>query len=254
MFALATGSIDASWFQGRGAFGGLLAGLLLSSMEEEVADAARAPRSLTVHFAGPAAEGPYTIATEIVRKGSRVTAATARLSSRGVVSTFGSASFCADRPADTHYGTATMPEVDPPESLRPFPRDFTPGGLPVFLQHLDVRFCGGQMPFSSAAKPGIAAWVKLTRALPVDAAVASLLIDALPPAICAMFDVRRAVASVDFRIDFFERLPRSRPEDFHLVSIASRWAGSGYTEELRELWTRDGVLLAQCRQLVALLA
>jgi hypothetical protein len=37
------------------------------------------------------------------------------------------------------------------------------------------------------------------------------------------------------------------------VSIASRWADDGYCEELRDLWSPHGVLLAQCRQLLALL-
>jgi len=251
MFALATGSIDPSWFQGRGAFGGLLAGLLLTAMEEEVADAARVPRSLTVHFAGPAQAGPYTIATDIMRKGSRVTHATARLSSRGELSTFASASFCADRPSDIRYATSKMPDVAPPEDLRPFPRDLP--GVPIFLRHLDVRFCGETLPFTGASDPRIAAWVRLLDPLPVDAAVAALLVDSLPPAISAMFSDRRPVASVDFRVDFFDRLPRSKPDAFHLVSIASRWAGDGYTEELRDLWSQDGILLAQCRQILAIL-
>jgi acyl-CoA thioesterase len=250
MFALATGLIDESWYQGRGAFGGLLAGLLLTAMEEEVADGARAPRSLTVHFAGPALAGPYTIATEIMRKGSRVTHATARLST-GEVSTFASASFCADRPSDIRYSKPKMPDVPPPESLQRFPADFP--GVPVFLRHLDARFCGETFPFSGSSKPGVAAWVKLLEPLPVDAAVAALLVDSLPPAISAMFSERRAVASVDFRVDFFGRLPRSKPDDFHLVSIDSRWAGDGYTEERRDLWSRDGTLLAQCTQNLAIL-
>jgi acyl-CoA thioesterase len=264
MFALAKGemgvrigSIDPSWYQGRGAFGGLVAGFLLTAMQEEVADALRTPRSATFHFCAPATEGPFRIATEIVRTGSRVTHAVARLETGGAVATFASASFCASRTEDIAYQAATMPAVPPPDALAPFPADFP--GVPTFFRHFDVRFDRAALPFSGAPGPGVAAWVRPHEPFGgLDAAAAVLLLDALPPAVSATFTARRPVASVDFTAHFFERLPRPPPreprdEAFHLVSIASRWSGDGYTEELRDLWSPEGILLAQCRQLLALL-
>lgn len=59
---------------------------------------------------------------------------------------------------------------------------------------------------------------------------------------------------MDFTIHFFSRFGFSRfgfdasdmATDGHpLVTIASRWADDGYTEELRELWSPRGELLTR---------
>lgn len=248
--------IDPSWHQGRGAFGGLLASLMLGEMSKDVNDAERIARSLTLHFCAPAV-GDLQLTTEVVRTGSRVTHATARLSGAEGTATFGSASFCKDRPLAEHYVHASMPEVPPASRVPELPAGLP--GLPAFFAHVDVRFCGGTMPFSSSPSKDaeVTAWVRLREPAPLDAPLAALLLDSLPPAISATFDAPRALASVDFTIHFFSRFgPAAEPapsDEHHLVAIRSRWAGDGYTEELRDLWSPRGVLLAQCRQLIALL-
>jgi acyl-CoA thioesterase len=248
------GRIDESWHQGRGAFGGLLAATTLSAMLEDVNDAERIPRSLTLHFCAPAA-GEVELATEIVRTGSRVTHATFRIEGEKGVATVGSASFCRDRPGAERYVLARMPEVAPVASLRALPAGVP--GIPAFFQHVDARFGGSTMPFSSAPADDakVMAWVRLREPAALDAPVASLLLDSLPPAITATFGAPRAVASVDFTIHFFAHLTETdvAPDEHCLVAITSRWADDGYTEEVRDLWSPRGVLLAQCRQLIALL-
>ena len=248
--------IDPSWHQGRGAFGGLLASTMLTSMTEDVNDAERIARSLTVHFCAPAV-GDLDLTTEVVRVGSRVTHAIARMSGEKGTATFGSASFCKDRPLAEHYVHASMPEVPPAASVPALPQGIP--GLPAFFEHVDVRFCGPTMPFSSSPSKDaeVMAWVRLREPAPVDAPLAAFLLDALPPAISATFGAPRALASVDFTIQLFSRFEEPRDDatlgEHHLVAIRSRWAGDGYTEELRDLWSPRGVLLAQCRQLIALL-
>jgi hypothetical protein len=60
---------------------------------------------------------------------------------------------------------------------------------------------------------------------------------------------------VDFTVHFFHALPRpaDRAGAYYLRAGASRWAGEGFSEDFQELWTEDGVLLAQCRQCIAVL-
>lgn len=248
------GRIDPSWHQGRGAFGGFAAALLLSAMEEDVADADRVPRSLTVHFCAPCV-GDFDLRSEVVRAGTRVTHAASRIANAGGVMTMATASFCRDRENAARHSTAVMPSVERPDECRELPAWVT--GLPAFFRHVDVRFCGDVKPFTGAKEARIAAWVRVREehALDVDAPVAALLLDVLPPAISATFQTPRPMASVDFTIHFFERLPRgvAKRDEHLLVSIVSRWSDHGYTEELRDLWTSDGVLVAQCRQLLALL-
>jgi acyl-CoA thioesterase len=244
--------IDESWQQGRGIFGGALAKKALEVMIEDVEDADRTPRSLTMHFCSPG-ESVFELETEVVRAGSRVTHATARIRGAKGVTTFGSASFCRDRPSAERYMHATMPAVEPASEVREMPRGMD--RLPAFFEHVEARFCGSAMPFSSSTEAKLAAWVRLREPAPIGAPVAALLIDTLPPAVCATLPVPRPIASVDFTIHFFRRLPLATlaPDEHCLVSITSRWADVGYTEELRDLWSPRGELLAQCRQLLALL-
>src|SRR5688500_15596981 len=110
------GTIDASWYQGRGAFGGIMAALLVSEMQAKVADAARSPRSVTVHFCGPATEGPMEVKTEIVRSGSRVSHATARVVRGAETMTLATASFAKPRPGPS-YSRAEMPTVAPASAV-----------------------------------------------------------------------------------------------------------------------------------------
>jgi len=128
-------------------------------------------------------------------------------------------------------------------------------GGPHFFDHCDVRFVGPPFPFSGAASANVAAWARLHEPAPVDARVAAFLLDIMPPATSATFGKPRPMASIDFTVHFFDRFerPDEAARDYHLVSIASRWADDGYTEELRDLWTRGAALLAQCRQNMALI-
>jgi acyl-CoA thioesterase len=244
------GTIDAGWYQGRGAFGGIMTALLLREMQSKVADAERVPRSITAHFCAPATAGPIEVKTEIVRVGSRVSHATSRVVRDGTTLTFGSASFAKPRSGPS-YSSAKMPNVASASEVRDMPRGIP--GAPAFFDHVDVRFTGEHLPFTGSAAPEVNAWVRLREPEPIDAAVIAFLLDTLPPAITSTFSTPRPAASVEFNVQLFATSRAGKPDDFHLCSIRSRWADDGYTEELRDLWSPDGVLLGQCRQLLALL-
>ncbi|MBS2012033.1 MAG: thioesterase family protein [Deltaproteobacteria bacterium] len=259
------GRIDPSWHQGKGAFGGLGAALLLSTMQDTLADAERIPRSLTVHFCAPCA-GDFELTAEVVRRGGRVAHGAARITNgegaARVVTTMATASFCKDRPDDVRHVAAEMPRVPPPSELHDVPEGVP--GLPTFFHHTNVRFVTDVLPFTGASEARVAAWVRMREPeVVVDAPIAAMLLDTLPPALMSTFRAPRAVASVDFTVHFFEALgaperanasKATREGDaYHLVAIRSRWAAGGYAEELRDLWSPEGVLLAQCRQLLALL-
>lgn len=111
------GTIDASWYQGRGAFGGIMAAVLLREMQAKVADAERIPRSITVHFCAPATEGPMDVKMEVVRSGSRVSHATARVVRGDETMTLATASFAKPRVGPS-YQRADMPNVRPASTCR----------------------------------------------------------------------------------------------------------------------------------------
>ena len=177
--------------------------------------------------------------------GSRVSHATARIANgaRGVT-TFASASFCKDRPAPEHYAHASMPDVEPAASLsRAAASRASRGMRGVLRARRRALLRSDQAVLRPAKEARIAAWVRLREPAPLDAPLAALLLDALPPAVSATFGVPRPLASVDFTIHFFARLRergRAATDEHQLVTIRSRWADDGYTEELRELWSPRG--------------
>jgi len=71
--------IDPGWWILSGPNGGYVAAIVLRAMEAAVGDAERAPRSLTIHFTAPPAQGPARIETRIERTGRSLTTVTARM-------------------------------------------------------------------------------------------------------------------------------------------------------------------------------
>jgi acyl-CoA thioesterase len=114
---------DAPWYQGRGAFGGVVAGQILRAMEQEVADPGRPVRSFTVHFCAPASEGEAELRVRIERAGKLVTSATARIENASWVVSVASATFGIPRAAGAEYLDAKRPEVPPPSEVGMVPED-----------------------------------------------------------------------------------------------------------------------------------
>jgi acyl-CoA thioesterase len=243
---------DAPWYQGRGAFGGVVAGQILRAMEQVVADPGRPVRSFTVHFCAPASEGEAELRVRIERAGKLVTHATARIENAAGVVSVASATFGIPRSVGTEYFDAKRPEVPPPAEVPMVPEDVP---MPTFCQFFEYRFCVGSAPYSGR-EPRTGGWIRPKgNPLVLDAALCVALLDAYPPSVLSTLEEFRSVASVDFTVHFFHALPR--PVDpagaYYLRTGASRWAGEGFAEDLQELWTEDGVLLAQCRQCIAVL-
>ncbi|MCK6550912.1 thioesterase family protein [Myxococcota bacterium] len=246
------GTLDASWYQGRGVYGGVLAASILRAMRAEVPDTERLPRSLTVHFAAPAIAGPARLEVGVEREGTRVSHLFARVLQADKPVAIATSTFAASRREAVHYDRSTRPAVPPPSDV-----DFIPWNpfFPVFVKHFELAFAYGSIPYSGAEHPRLGGWMRLAEPTLLDAPLAAAYLDAWPPGVLAVVTEPRAAASVDLRIDFFTELPRpsARTGEHHLVTVESSFASDGYTEELRELWSEDGVRLAQCRQLIALL-
>lgn len=249
-----SGHPDASWYQGKAMFGGMLSASLLRALRTTVADDVRLPRTLTVHFCAPVKDAPAQIVTAVERMGARVTHTSARLLQDGKPACLASATFAMGRAQGPSYQDDVMPTVTPYEDLEALPVG-TPL-LPIFTQHFEFRFCGGHAPFSSAAESYVAAWVRPRQPLVLDPFLAAALLDVMPPAFFTRLDAPAGGATVDLTMAFFEPLPRpgATADEPYLTTVRSRWAHGGYAEQLNQLWTRDGVLLGQCRQMVAMLS
>jgi acyl-CoA thioesterase len=244
-------TLDRSWWIERGPNGGLLAVLLLRACQEAVRDAGRDPRSLTIHFLEAPEAGPCEVATTVERAGRSVTALSARLTQAGRTCALALAAFVAPRESLT-FAEGMAPDVPPPEALAAFP----PEGidLPPFTRRYEYRWAIGDSPFSGSTSSRVGGWIRLAEPRTADALLIAAFADGWVPCIAPRLSTPVGAPTLDLTIHFRARLPLegATPDDFYLCAFTSQLAQSGVFDENGEIWSRDGRLLAQARQLAML--
>jgi acyl-CoA thioesterase len=247
--------IDQSSFIARGPNGGYIAAVLLRALQTRIDDlgggaAARPPRSLTVHYPAPPKVGPAVITTEVIRAGRSLVTCAAHLTQHDKPMATALAAFSPSWPGDAWN--------DRPPPQAPAPHTLTHGGLdrpPLpFLDYWDHRFTKGRVvdPTGQAETQG---WIRLAEVEPIDGPVVAAMTDAFPPAVFTRSLTPNPVPTVDLTIHFRVSLPMAglEPDDFVLGHFRTRSVAEGFLEEDGELWTADGVLVAQSRQLAIVL-
>jgi acyl-CoA thioesterase len=241
--------IDRGWWIVRGPNGGYIAAIVLRAMAAAVGDAERTPRSITIHYTSPPAEGPAEVHTSVARSGRTMTTVSARLEQDGKLRAIALAAFGTAR-TGPELRDATMPEVVPPERAAPLPPPLTEMSM---RQRYESRSAFGAIG-ARAAEAATGGWIRL-REEPhgVEPALVAAYTDAWPPAVFTRVDptgLVGGVPTVDLTVHFRAPWPAHLdPTEFALVVFRSRVAHDGFVEEDGEVWTRDGLLLAQSRQL-----
>lgn len=250
--------VSADWFTPRGANGGFLAAIVLRAimhMEQKNEGGAasgtpsegpidRAPRSLTLHYLRPPVEGEVQIAVTEERRGRQLTTYSARLEQDGRVCVLALAALSRDYPSALNYG-ATMPDVPPPNGLK------TRAGtdLPPIAHRFATQGAIGYAPFSGGPEALTGGWIAFAgeESSPLDAPALALLSDAWLPSVFVLVQEFIGVPTIDLTIHFRARTEgRTGPA---LAIFRSRTSAEGFFEEDGELWSEDGTLLAQSRQL-----
>jgi acyl-CoA thioesterase len=230
--------VTERWWIFQGPYGGYLSALLARAVRLAVDDPARPLRSLSVHFLAAPAAGPVALNARVERAGRSSTTVSARLEQDGVTMALALAGCGTWREGDPEWADAAMPPAPAPEACDPV----EPGaGMPAFLGQLDVRFVSGG--------PGARnlAWVRPRPARPLDVEGLVLVADTWMPAAMTRLGPPLIVPTFDLTVHVRAQLPPS--EDWLLIAFASRFAAGGAWEEDGDLWSRDGRLLAQSRQL-----
>jgi acyl-CoA thioesterase len=241
--------IDRGWWVLRGPNGGYVAAIVLRALAARV-EADRAPRSLTVHYTAPPTEGTVEIGTRVERVGRSLTTVSGRMRQGERLLALAVGAFSRPR-AGPRFDQGPMPEAPPPEACEPF------GGVIPIHERYEYRWAVGGRPGSRASRALLGGWIRSAEPRAVDAPLVAAFCDAWPPACFAWAGEREPlgpVPTVDLTIHFRRDLPLpgAGPEDFALAVFQSRFAEQGFVEEDGEVWSRDGVLLAQSRQLAVL--
>lgn len=248
-----TTEIDQSWWVAFGPNGGYLAAIILRTMHQALADEAWQPCSLTIHYTAAPAVGACQVITRIERKGRALATLSARLTQGDRLCALALAAFSLPRESTVTFAERKMPDVLPPDQLAPMALLET---LPAFTTRFDYRWAIGDPPFSGSARARAGGWIRLAEPRLIDSLLVAASLDCWVPAVFARLTQLEAVPTIDLTIHFRARLPLpdAGTQDFALGVFTSQFATGGFLEEDGELWSANGVLLAQSRQLAILRA
>ncbi|HEX8101884.1 MAG TPA: thioesterase family protein [Solirubrobacteraceae bacterium] len=239
------GQVSERWYVGRGANGGLLAAQCVRAMQALAGDPERVPRSLTVHFLEAPVAGPIEIAGTIERAGRSTTAVSLRLEQGERTVGLALGALARWRDGGREHLAVAPPRVPRPDALAPL--DPATSGLPAFVANYDWRWAveeGGH-----AARVG--GWIRTAEPRAVDHVALAAFADAFPPAVFPLIGGTAPAPTIDLTIHFRAPLD-GLGEGWILGAFASRRLAGGFFEEDGELWSEDGRLLVQSRQLAML--
>jgi acyl-CoA thioesterase len=107
------------------------------------------------------------------------------------------------------------------------------------------------MPFSGAERGEVGGWLGLRERRPLDAPAIAMLADAWFPAPWPRLAELAPAPTIDLTVHFMAPLPLD--DTLLLGRFSSKLVRDGFFDEDGELWTPDGTLVAQSRQLGLLL-
>ncbi|MDG1937967.1 MAG: thioesterase family protein [Pseudomonadales bacterium] len=239
--------IDPTWTQGRSAFGGLTAALVLAYIESQADLAGRDLLTININFCGPAIAGETCeFRHKILSQGKSVMQVEGQLIQDGEVKT----------QIVTCFGMQRFSNIQLTPALKVFPEKsiqvpFMSGLMPEFVQHLDVKYTSKHMPFSGSKAAQVSGWVRLSESPDVfcDGALVTL-IDAWPPAILPMLEQVAPSSSITWNIEFLHPRKQLGADDYIYYECEAVQAVAGYAHSEAKIYDQEGRLIALSRQLV----
>jgi acyl-CoA thioesterase len=235
--------IGADWWVFSGPNGGYLAAILVRALEAQAGAEARPLRSLTVHYLRVPDVGPARVNVAVERAGRSVSFLAARLVQDGRPCAVALA-VLADSRDGIELEHAEAPAVSAPEEIEQPP--LRPNA-PRFAGNFDLRPALGDRLFSGADEALTGGWLRLKTERQLDAASLVAFCDSWFPSIFAVTREPLAVPTLELTVHL--RVSRPLPPDWVLGRFSTRTARDGFLEEDGEIYSRDGRLLAQSRQL-----
>ena len=234
--------VPAHWFIVTGPNGGWVAAVLTRAMETA---SGRPARSLTIHFLEAPALGEMEVSATVERNGGTTSYLSLRITQGGrpVALALG---VCAEwREGAPEWRDARPPELPPPDECRRIDPDRTP--VPDFWRNYDGR---GATGFPGQGKPVPASgWIRTAEPHPLDAPLLAALTDSWLPAAFVRVSEPVLAPTLDLTIHWRAPLPPADAHPWTKVVMRTGTGAGGVWEEDGELWSPEGVLLAQSRQL-----
>jgi acyl-CoA thioesterase len=231
------------WWVVAGPNGGYLAAIVVRALSADPDLGSRPLRSITLHYLGRPGEGPAEVQVEVDRHGRSVSFMRARLVQDERLMATAAAVF-ADERDGIELDQVDAPAVPAPDETAELP-DVSDG--PPFSHQFDYRPALGPPTFGGGDEALTGGWLRLRDERALDAAALVAFTDCWFPAVFAMRTEPLAVPTLELTVHLRGRLPREH--DWALGRYRTRLARHGFMEEEAEIFSRDGELLAQGRQL-----
>lgn len=247
---VSTFAIDSRWGQGRSAFGGLTAALVLTHIEQQTGLTDRDLRTINIHFCGAVIpDQPCEFTHRVLSEGKSVFQVEGQLLQEGQVKTQIVACFSAQRQSSiqvTHKPVFAKKSVS--QSLK---FSFIKGVVPDFLQYFDLRITEGSLPVSGSKQSKLAGWMRFADPVkPLNDSAMLALIDAWPPAVLPMLDKPAPASSITWNVEFIQPRDPLQADDYLLYDCDVVQADFGYAHTEAKIFHPNGQLLALSRQLV----
>jgi len=240
------GDVTPEWFGPPGPNGGFVAALMLRAIRDEIADEERLPRSLTLHYLRPPAEGEAIIEVTVERSGGSASTCSARIVQDGQAVTLGLCVLSYDYEPAMSWAPGP-PEVPPPGEVESIPESMK--NTPMFRQ-LDTRPVFGSRPFTGGEDAVAGGWVRAHGDDDMTSELVALYTDAWWPAPFSVMTTFAPAPTLELTIHF-----RARPQPgsaMALVHFRADASIDGLFDEQGEVWDTNGRLLAQSSQLALL--
>jgi acyl-CoA thioesterase len=239
--------VTDAWSAPPGPNGGYIAALILRAIEGRVADPGRRPRTLTVHYLRPPSVGEVRIEVAVERAGRTATTCSARLLQEGKERAVAVCALSGDYESALDWALP-RPEVAAPSEIEPLaPAEISPE---IFHQ-FDFRVSFGELPMAGAESSLVGGWMRTRRPTPLDAPLLCLYSDAWWPVAFPRLRRLALAPTLELTIHFRDEPPRE-PGAQVLARFDGPHSSHGFFDEVGELWSEDGRLLAQSRQLALL--
>ncbi len=245
------GRLAEGWETPRGPLGGYVMAIMIRGLELAVADPERQARSVTMHFLRVPETGPVTVRAAVEREGRSLSTVSGRLEQGDRLVGLALAAY--SKPWESPLlDESPIPEVAPPdapEATADSDRGNAPN--PPFIQRMIFQRRFGERPFTRADRAEVGGWLGLAEEPPLDPLAVAVLADAWFPAPWPRLAALAPAPTIDLTIHFRSPLPAEGP--LLLGRFRTRYVRDGFFEEDGELWSADGTLVAQSRQLGLLL-
>jgi len=240
-------TVPADWAQGRTLFGGLTAGLALEALREAAPELPPL-RSALVQFVGPVAPGEVALARRRLRAGATLVQELVEVSQGDALRAMVTATYGRGRSSGLGRAGPRPPAAPAPEEVPEF--QHREGLTPIFMRHLDFRFCLGGVPFTGGEVPELGGWVRLLEPGGVGPEpLAALLLGAWPPPGLVPLRAFVPASTVTWAFHLTPALAEVDPAGWFLFQAESPQAAEGFAPVEAALWDGEGRALGFSSQL-----